>query len=188
MMMSCNSLVLPIGLNTLLETWTGNWWRCDLHQRLISHRSNPWISVSETSLGAARHPGCQLPPALLHQYRWSKPKPSFKPLASWEGAYTQTILEWMDGCRYDKRNSQRIIWTCSSFSANKLVNDLKIATKSILATFGLFGMPSELQGWGTYHLWFFGKLAFWRFGFSSGATSAGAVAAQWASRYEGGAL
>ena len=27
--------------------------------------------------------------------------------------------------------------------------DLKIATKSILVTFGLFGMPSELQGWGS---------------------------------------
>jgi len=26
---------------------------------------------------------------------------------------------------------------------------LKIATKSILVTFGLFGMPSELQGWGS---------------------------------------
>ena len=25
MMMSCNSLVVTIGLNTLLETWRGNW-------------------------------------------------------------------------------------------------------------------------------------------------------------------
>ena len=53
MMMSCNSLVVMIGLNTFLETWRGNGWRCDLHQRRISHRSNPWISVSETTSGAA---------------------------------------------------------------------------------------------------------------------------------------
>ena len=55
----------------------------------------------------------------------------------------------MDGCRYDKRNLQCVIWTCCSFVANKLVNDLKITTKSILVTFGLFIMPSELQGWGS---------------------------------------
>lgn len=186
MMMSCNSLVVPIGLNTLLETWRGNWWRCDLHQRLISHRSHPWISVSETTL--PRHPGCQLPPALLHQYRWSKPKPSFKPLASWEGAYTQTILEWMDGCGYDKRNSQRIIWTCCSFCCNQTRQWFEDRNKIHLGNFWIVWHAFGTAGMGQYHLWFFGKLAFWRFGFSSGAASAGAVAAQWASRYEGGAL
>ena len=59
----------------------------------------------------------------------------------------------MDGCRYDKRNSQRVIWTCCSFSADRLVKlsaDLKIATKSILVTFGLFGMPLELRGSTTF--------------------------------------
>ena len=117
----------------------------------MSHRSNPWISVSETTLGAA--PGMPVTTRIITLVCIGDPDLNLH-LNHWHPGRGHILKQywngWM-GAGMTKETHNEEFGLVAPFVATKLVNDLKITT-SILLTFGLFGMPSELQGWGTYHL------------------------------------
>ena len=75
----------------------------------------------------------------------------------------------MDGCGYDKRNSQRRIWTCCSFVANRLVKlsaDFEDHNKIHLVDFWIVWHAFGTAGMGYLPpliLWEVGLLKIWVF-------------------------